>query len=285
MAGIQLATTPLAAGASRCLVPTLMACLMASVLFVGTVPYPLQAFLALTCVSDVQGACEFEPAVAILGVAVSVLVHAAAVVLFVWSPLSSLVLRCPPREVALAEDLAADKALSTKPISTSTSSLSVFLCASVAHDIVLFGYSLTWVNDFTSFLQAATISFNAPILIGMIYLLAAYRDPASNLGAGLHRLNTLVRERRASSSSSSLFASRSSSLTAPLLPQEYSSLDSRESLEPTELSAPGMSDGHELPAQHRARELGDEKREKMRPFPRMFATSNDHLALNEKYDV
>lgn len=249
MAGIQLASFPSsqAAGTSCRLAPTLLACLIAGVLFAGSVSYPLRVWWPLTCMTeDEQVPCEFQPAVAILGVAVSVLVHAIAVALFSWTPLSTVVLRCPPSDVVSTGDSVSDKPTSSKSISAPTSSFNAFLYASVVLDIALYGYSLTFIEDLTDFMQALTISFNAPVLIMIPYFLAAYRDSTSHVGGLLHRIRVLVRAKGSSSSpSESLFSSESSSST-PLLYHGHSSSNSRESLESDEANAKEKGYGHDM---------------------------------------
>lgn len=249
------------------LVPMLLTSIYVTLFFMASTWIPLYLWAPLTCVPNNSGSCDYDPIVALLGVLVAVLVHAMLVAVFAWTPLSAPI-RTSPSPVRVS------------PSDTSKASIfNVFLYASMSADIIAYCLALTAVQGFTGFLQALTISFNAPFLLFIPYALAAYRDPSTDLGAFLHRIRARLLASHLPDcpaqqgsyecdcqlgfdSSENLYTRLESA--ALVLPRDRS----RQSLEHLDLHG---------------EDRGNQEKEKMLPFPRfaLFVTApagdEDHL--------
>jgi len=150
-------------------------CILAGLLFALSIWAPLHLWQPLVCGTMEDGSCEFDPTVSLVGVIVAALVHSISVAIFAWSPISA-----PLRSF--------DK-------STRRPSLfNTFLYASIACDIVAYGHALTSMKGFDGFVQAVTITFNAPFVVFAPYILAAYADPSTDIGSFVHRIKARITE-------------------------------------------------------------------------------------------
>jgi len=225
---------------------TLLSCILAALFFVASVWYPLHLWRPLTCALNKDGSCDFDPVVALLGVAIAALVHASSVAVFAWTPLSA-----PLR--ATSQD------------SKLPSMFNAFLYMSMISDIIAYGNALSFIEDFTGFVQALTISFNAPFLIFAPYVLAAYRDPSTDLGSLIHRIKARIQahhcdEQQASCGDSECMRGRMERAFLIL---------------PNSLEREGdVGD---------VREFASEEKEKMRPFPKfsLFVTAPTDSSLEQ----
>jgi hypothetical protein len=218
---------------STSLPATLLSCVLAALYFAASTWYPLRLWRPLTCVPNSKGSCDFEPMIALIGVAIAAFVHSCCVALFAWTPLSA-----PLR--------------SSSQVSQPNCLFNAFLHASMVFDAAAYGYALTFIDDLAGFLQVLNISFSVLFLVLVPYLVAAYRDPSTDLGSMLHVLKARMVAYRPNE-------------------QQVCSIhdcetDLQTNLERAFLISPASRQSPELRDIDVAREF--QSRTKMRPFPR-----------------
>lgn len=115
----------------------------------------------------------------LLGALLAVLWHAVCVAIFFWTPLSSPLRRVEPE---------------TEP--RRAPMLNAFLYGSVLVDVIAysiaFASTIAHIDDYMGIFQACFVTFNAPFSVIIPYLVAAYRDETTDLGALLHMIKARI---------------------------------------------------------------------------------------------